>query len=275
MNGTTRMKSVLGGVLLAGGLAFASVASANVITTHGINVTVGDNGIAAKPISGNLTPLSGAFGIQEWIDQGGGQSYGYLTGGLAGSAGANYCASGAIGIGGSGCLLTFQVTGADLASATQVNGVNYFQPVQMNVWVNDGTNFNTNNPTYASADAGNSNLLLTLTLNDFQSSQPGGTLGQITFAADSVTPSINNGQTGLLNWIFSEAGPQGGLWFNGTANYAVNPSIPTTLTYTFQSGFQGQYYAVPEPGDLGMMGLGLLMVGLMGLRFRQSRFRRD
>ncbi len=32
---------------------------------------------------------------------------------------------------------------------------------------------------------------------------------------------------------------------------------------------------VPEPSVLGMVGLGLLMVGLMGLRFRQARYRGD
>ncbi len=36
-----------------------------------------------------------------------------------------------------------------------------------------------------------------------------------------------------------------------------------------------QSISVPEPGVLGMVGLGLLMVGLMGLRFRQARYRGD
>ena len=36
-----------------------------------------------------------------------------------------------------------------------------------------------------------------------------------------------------------------------------------------------QSISVPEPSVLGMVGLGLLMVGLMGLRFRQARYRGD
>ncbi len=43
----------------------------------------------------------------------------------------------------------------------------------------------------------------------------------------------------------------------------------TSLTSADQS------ISVPEPGVLGMVGLGLLMVGLMGLRFRQARYRGD
>ncbi|MEJ2629701.1 MAG: PEP-CTERM sorting domain-containing protein [Acidihalobacter sp.] len=266
----TKVKAVLGGTMLVAGLAFASAASANVFTyvTPGgtIEADVGSNTSGYTPITTTSVPLSGYFNFSEWLSTGNGNSFGYLNGGLsATNQNADYCVT-------SGCQLTFQVTGlVPTGGSTTIDGTSYstYTPGAMNIYVNDGS-FNQNSPTFAAAGQGT--LMWSLAINDFMATPITQTGQNFTFKAEDVKASTNNGQTGALNWMLTEAGGQGGLFFSGNATSYNSGALPA---YNYQAGGTGGYYAVPEPSDLGMMGLGLLMVGLMGLRFRQSRFRRS
>lgn len=119
-------------------------------------------------------------------------------------------------------------------------------------------------------------LLLSLVTSEFNTTLYSN--GQIGFNGGFVANPSDS--SALLNYLFE--GPNTHVFLStqgGTQVGVTYPDNQTTINdqgYFYQGGNgTGAYYAVPEPSDLGMMGLGLLMVGLMGLRFRQSRFRRS
>ncbi|AOU98335.1 hypothetical protein BI364_10495 [Acidihalobacter yilgarnensis] len=70
---------------------------------------------------------------------------------------------------------------------------------------------------------------------------------------------------------------------SSTEGFADLYSLTLHALFTLGSGSQvtstdqniKNVIAAPEPSDLGMMGLGLLLVGMLGLRFRQAKYRRD
>lgn len=252
------LSALLGAVALGGALTMGSVAQANTLDINGINWMVGTNG------TNGVQLVSGGYDAK-FLEQltGGtpstpnGNGYGYIDGlGLSGTT-SNYCASG------SSCLLTFTFGNFKPGSTD----------AYLNVYVNDKSHFNTDLSSGGStaADATTSTPFLTLSAYNVQTTTFNTTQGQYAFSADfNPTSTLMGGATsvGAANWTLTE---DPGFFMNMSA------SLPNGVAPTGYMGgtANGDYHAVPEPNDLGMMGLGLLMVGLLGLRFRQAKFRRD
>ncbi len=102
--------------------------------------------------------------------------------------------------------------------------------------------------------------------------------GQVRFSsyADSSNSPFGTGLLlGGTSWL--KGAVVGGSWYSA-------PTFDDTFSLTLRAQYKlpahatssaDQSISVPEPSILGMVGLGLLMVGLMGLRFRQARYRGD
>ncbi len=90
---------------------------------------------------------------------------------------------------------------------------------------------------------------------------------------DTSPPAIQLNDSGLI----TAAGGFGNSY--STQTLADPFSLTLYAHFSLKSNKQAtssdQSISVPEPSILGMVGLGLLMVGLMGLRFRQARYRGD
>jgi hypothetical protein len=253
------LKTLLSVVALGGALTIASVAQATTLNIAGIKWSVGDNGTNA--VSGNS--ISGGFNtaFQEQLVSGAsvpfsGNGYGAITGlGLTGNE-SPYCTSGA------SCLLTYTFGNFTTGSTN----------AYVNIYVNDKSNFDPTKlgtSSVSQSDAITSTAFLTLTASNVTLSDLGN--GRYAYSALLAPTSSLMGSApsvGLANWTLTED-PNLFMSLGG-----IIPNGASAPGYVGGTG-SGTYHAVPEPSDLGIMGLGLLMVGLMGLRFRQSRFRRS
>lgn len=153
----------------------------------------------------------------------------------------------------------------DLSSVSLTNGG--FDSSTVNVWLTD-TGFYSQHQ------------LLHL-LSSYGGTQNRGSTAQFWSYANGNDQPFNT-STPLLN--------SGGITaasFQGSSSSTEGFTYPYSLTlhalFTLGSGSQvtstdqniKNVIPAPEPGDLGMMGLGLLLVGMLGLRFRQAKYRRD
>lgn len=265
-------RSLLGGLVLAGLMALAPVASATMVTIDNIMVPLGQGSMAANLYETTVSQvgdeLSG-FGQVTTI-------YGTPGNGL------NFCGSGS-------CQLTYQFGGYTVDSLTAT------QATFSGGWVNF---YSTNSYTATYASAGTGNLWLTLTGSPFAAILSDGTVSAVTLYANGQqlgTGSDTGAGQGHLNVTYSApVGVGSANWLFNTDSFSNDPynllGLNTFADFLFTSGFTGlatgvpgypvsgsatlSYLAVPEPSGLGMMGFGLLAVGLLGLRFRQARYRR-
>ena len=266
MNGLAKIKVFVGGVIMAGAMGFAATASATVI--DGINLPAGSG---FNSSNGYETLASGT-----------GQT---VTGwGFVNSFNNNqsYCANGSV-AGPGGCQLTYYFT-ADVSyyNPASAGSQIILDNVQAYFYSNSTYTYDPSATSYTAANVTDGSLWLQA--SGHTSVNQYGQIGEI-FGSTVGSTAV------------SYSGFGGGL-LDATGGAAQNYFLPTfsdglpngsladfllALTYNHVAGNENQqnevitanYQAVPEPSDLGMMGLGLLMVGLMGLRFRQSRFRRD
>jgi hypothetical protein len=250
---------VLGGALVMGGMAQAGVVISNVdniawpVNGRGL----ADTGYQFNFLSHSQDALKNASNIYGFD----GSGYGYLTG-LGNPNGAThpYCADGT-----SNCVLMFDYTNVYTGSATATLNVYAVNTAAAYSYV-DGAWGNVDLSTYAADNGGSLFLSLkptNIVINPVANSQYQYSM--------SLLPTSYMGSTGDANGTL---GPDPNFFLSGTE--------PNSQYEYFYDGTQGFYagagtgfIAVPEPSDLGIMGLGLLMVGLMGLRFRQSKFRRS
>lgn len=286
------------GAVLGAAVAFGSVAQASVLSIDNINWGVGNNnhlpatathpngqwvsgGYHVKFLQGynsNLVSSSNPEGFT-------GAGFGYLDG-LGSTSGFTqpYCSSGA------SCLLTFTFGNISPGSTDAYiniyahNGAGAFNTFN-SFW--NGLS-NTSPPTDISSQmayAGSGTLFLSTRVVGINLGTTPISPGDNQYSYSlQLAPTSVGGQTGSANWTLQED-PNFFMNLGGVepnTSYTVQTGVttqngqqePVYATYYGATG-TGNYHAVPEPNDLGMMGLGLLMVGLLGLRFRQSKFRRN
>lgn len=273
----SKHKLLVGGLMFAAAMAIAPVASATIATVDNIMFPLGHGSFAGSmyetPVSQVGDTLSG-YGAVTTIND--------LNSGPPASIG-NFCASGS-------CSLTYQFGGY------QVQSLSATEVVFSGGWVNFYAN-GQSSPNPAGLDytgAGQGDPWLTLVGQPWLATLTDGTVTSVTLYGTGQnigTGSDKGSGTGDLSVTYS---PLGGASSAGLANsffdtntYATGLGIfadallgstftgyPTSeAAYSITGSSTMSYYAVPEPNDLGIMGLGLLMVGLLGLRFRQSRYR--
>jgi hypothetical protein len=270
-----RVSPVVGAAVLAAGIAFAPSASANMLSAGGVDYASGSGSmLSATTWSSDITggTLSG-FGVVNSING----NFGYQG---AGSS-SQFCSLSA------SCELTFvfdnyTVTSQSGTQATMTGGT-------LNFYVDstgDFTNTMHSGGTVSSAEASNGTLWLSLVGHQFVG--PNGLTGGTLYATGSGIGT--NSATANSHYQYDVVGGLAASSFNtntvdsGNGTFAdlfgggsFSPCSPNTMggcPLPFFGDEHINYYAVPEPSDLGMMGFGLLMVGLLGLRFRQSRYRR-
>ena len=252
---------VLGGALVMGGMAQATVVISNI---DNIAWPVTDRGLADTGYQFNflsqsqdaLKNSSNPYGLN-------GSGYGYLTG-LGNPNGAThpYCADGT-----SNCVLMFDYTNVITGSTTATLNVYAVNTTAAYNYV-DGNWGNVDLSTYATDNGGS--LFLSLKPTNIVINPVANKQFQYSM---SLLPTSYGGNQGDAN---PTLGTNPNFFLSGTEpnssyEYFYNPETHTG----YYGGAGTGFIAVPEPNELGIMGLGLLMVGLMGLRFRQSRFRRS
>lgn len=259
-----KSKSFVKGMALLGFVLAAPVASANIYNVDGVKVPVNNAPVGYQTSYQALGAGSTIGTVLPTTLQG----YGWFTGFGQPGSNSNYCFT-------SNCILTFQFGDINQTSvstnATTGSGSATYAGGWMKVYVEStdptsSTYFNTGSNTYNSAGTGT--LLLSLLMN------PSATINASfsNFGTAAFSGTFNGG---FLNAIGGDAG---GLFPYGFTMSGQFPNPPSASADGYNlTGTLGGYslHAVPEPSDLGMMGLGLLMVGMLGLRMRQSRFRRD
>ncbi|WP_156782623.1 PEP-CTERM sorting domain-containing protein [Acidihalobacter yilgarnensis] len=261
MKSLQKSRLILSGLIMAGAMGMAQTASATAI--DGINLPAG-NGFTST--NGWETLVSGT-----------GQT---VTGwGIVNSfnnSASSYCA------GGTACQLTYYFTGdVTKFDPTATNGNKIIlDNVNAYFYANPTFTYNGSAQSMAAANVTDGSLWLQAAGH---TSLVNGETGQIFGTAVGTTAQTYSGfGAGLLD---ATGGPAAPYFIPSYTDGLTNnlAAFLLTMTYNHSAGntvvqnqvMTANYNAVPEPSDLGMMGLGLLMVGLMGLRFRQSRYRRD
>ena len=259
-------KTLLSSVVLGGALVMGGVAQATVMISNVDNIAwpvngrgLADTGYQFNFLSHSQDALKNASNYYGFD----GSGYGYLTG-LGNPNGAThpYCADGT-----GNCVLMFDYANVYNGSATATLNVYAVNTAAAYSYVDTAWG-NTDLSTYA-ADNGGS-LFLSLQPTNIVINPLANRQYQYSM---SLLPTSYNGSTGGAN---PTLGSDPNFFLSGTEpnsqyEYFYNPGT----SQGYYAGAGTGFIAVPEPSDLGIMGLGLLMVGLMGLRFRQSKFRRS
>lgn len=101
---------------------------------------------------------------------------------------------------------------------------------------------------------------------------------ETTYYDASGTKYGHGAGTELASYTFTQ---NGSTVSKNYYNYGLTtPTVPFSVTteFTITANANGSanstisMHAVPEPSNLGMMGLGLMVIGLMGLKIRQKKF---
>ena len=258
-----KFKLLLSALAMVGALGLAPVASANTVDVGGILLPLGSATYAGNIFENSVQnvgdPLAG---------------YGQIT---SFNSTTNICAGGA-----GSCALTYVFGGYKLATLDS-SGNATFTGGWVNLYYHDSSLSQV-----TSSNASNGTLWLSMVAAPYA-------FDGATTVDGSTQLVIINGQPAYLptgNGFLSVSGSATANSYFDTNSYTsgslgalVNPAdvfFRTGITgttnqelFTLTGSSSGSYLAVPEPNDLGMMGLGLLMVGVMGLRFRQSQFRRS
>ncbi|WP_156782063.1 PEP-CTERM sorting domain-containing protein [Acidihalobacter aeolianus] len=277
--------AIIGGLVLIGGLSVQS-ASANIIEPGGAGILVqtGPGGYSTNVFE-NIASNGSITGY----------GYAYAFGPFNSpdtTSGPSYCASG------STCALTFQLGGLDVTSSTTTSSTsgNFTYYYTNNSYT---TGFLTMYSTTSGATPTNTTYAFGTTPYDSNYTAAANGIDWLDLSIQGLTSTTTTTVNTSLGTTSSQTIFSGGLDVTsgpGVANYTfatkslsgffndltyqgsgpnTSAQNPTNSKYSWVGNAGGNYYAVPEPSDLGMMGLGLLMVGMLGLRMRQSRFRRD
>ena len=245
--------------VMAGTFGLVSVASASVVNIGGVSLPLG-----SQTFSGNL--FEGVVANPGDTLSG----YGQIT---SLGSNTNFC-TGGFGT----CSLTYTFDNYTLASIDG-SGNAVFTGGEVKIYVQGTsapivTSVNSTNASsgtlwldlVAAQNAAGDTLTGSLAGNGFPT---GGGFLSVTGSALANNVFDTNAYTGAGSPLGTLVSPAD-IAFTTSISGANGPT-----PFSLSGSSTGSYLAVPEPSDLGMMGFGLLMVGLMGLRFRQSRFRRD
>lgn len=285
MKGFNKHKAFLSCVIMAGTLGMATTASATTIDNiGGINVPMGMGTFNGGGYETELLGTSASDYIGQTISGFG--SINQFTSGstnVTGSTIPSICAT-------AGCTLSYQFGGFTVTNAVATGTPGVYQLSFTGGFVN--LFYQSTTPTtFDYTNSGNGTPWLTLTAGAYDATLNNGTNGSYSLIGSNVYPGGYG--SGYLN-VSSPYGATANEWFNTNSietgggfspwsignfadvSYSSISGLPTGKSpYTLANVVTGSYYAVPEPSDLGMMGLGLLIVGMLGLRMRQSRYRRD
>lgn len=281
MKDTRNFKLVLPGIVMAAAVFGASPASASYIADWGgIMVPTGSGSFGGTGYETQLTYTNSP--LTQLLNQtlSGYGSIDKFQSGSTALSGSNLCSSGGK------CGLTYQFGGYQVNSVASNPDGTYTLGFKGG-WVN--VYYQSTMPTTLDySGAVTSTPWLTLAGKSFSATLNNAN-GQYTLIGNSSVPGYGGGflnvtdnTSGVANRYFNTNNVPVSLYPQLNIGDFVDLSLGITTTnntgpssYPISNSVNGSYYAVPEPNDLGIMGLGLLMLGLLGLRVRQSRFRRD